>query len=430
MSQGFARKRGKTWTYYAEAPDPATGERRRTTKGGFKTKREALDALDEIKTGLKDHGFIQPRKMTVKAFVLDEWLPTVSKRPTTVSSYRMLLEHYVVPHIGELTLTQLTAAHVRNMADLLSEKGGRNDRPLSARTVNYTLTVLRMALSYAVSEGCLLRNPATGVSGPHRARKEIETWTGAEAGQFLDAVSDDRLYAAWLLLLTRGPRRGEVCGLRWCDVDLDAGRMSIVVTRILVDGKERDSTPKTNAGRRTVPLDQALVATLKAHRRQQLEERMKWGPAWTDSGRVFTTEDGKTLHPEYLSRTFEIRARDAGLRLISLHATRHTAATLRVERRHRHRIRQRVARPLQRCHHAGHVPARHAVAVRGPSGEAHNARARASLERSGYNPVTSRALDANQRLSKESLTCTYVDTRSKSALFTRVFRAIARRHMP
>jgi len=193
------------------------------------------------------------------------------------------------------------------------------------------MTVLKMALSHAVGQGFIPRNPAAVVKRPQARAAEMQAWTADEAAAFLDHVADDRLYAAWLLFLQRGPRRGEIAGLRWSDVDLDAGRMSIAHTRVLVDAKPESSAPKTDAGRRTIPVSPRLGATLRSHRRAQLEERMAWGEAWSDTGYVFTREDGAPLHPEHLSTAFERHVRRAGLRMIRLHDTRHTCATLALQ---------------------------------------------------------------------------------------------------
>ena len=308
-SQGFTRKRGKTWTWYLETTDPATGACRQLSKGGYRTKGEALDGLEGARSTHRRHGYVEPARMTVEQYLTEHWLPTVNKRPTTMLSYRGLLELYVIPRIGGLALVALTPAHVRDMVAGLDDSHTCVGKPLSARTVNYTLTVLRMALSAAVRSGLLARNPSEGVSGPHRQQREVEAWTAAEAGQFLRSVSDDRLYALWLLMLTRGPWRGEVCGLRWSDVDLNAGRLSIVRTVVLVNNTPADSTPKTAAGRRTVPLDADLGAALRANCTRQTEERLLAGPAWQDTGLVFTREDGSALHPQYLSTAFGARVK-------------------------------------------------------------------------------------------------------------------------
>jgi integrase len=96
----------------------------------------------------------------------------------------------------------------------------------------------------------------------------------------------------------------------------------------VVDGKAVESTPKTNAGRRWIPLDEELVAAFKAHRRRQLEERMAAGPAYDDTDYVFCDELGRPFHPEFFSTRFETLVRQAGLRQLRLHDTRHTACSV------------------------------------------------------------------------------------------------------
>jgi integrase len=123
-------------------------------------------------------------------------------------------------------------------------------------------------------------------------------------------------------------RRGEVLGLRWSDLDLDAGRLSIVQTVIAVKHAVALSTPKTAKGRRSVALDAGTVAALREHHRQQLEQRMLLGPGWRDHGLVFTKVDGEPVDPERFSREFDRRIGRWSLPRIRLHDLRHTWATL------------------------------------------------------------------------------------------------------
>jgi len=165
------------------------------------------------------------------------------------------------------------------------------------------------------------------VDRPRVAHREMAAWTNTETRQFLAATAGDRLAAAWRIFLTLGPRRGEVAGLRWADVDLDDGRARFVHTLVVVDGKAVESTPKTAAGRRSVPLDPVTVAALRAHLVRQDAERAVAGPIWTETGYVFTQEDGQAYHPDFYSNRFDALAKAAGLRRIRLHDARHTAAT-------------------------------------------------------------------------------------------------------
>ncbi len=141
-------------------------------------------------------------------------------------------------------------------------------------------------------------------------------------------MADDRLLAAWSLLLTRGLRRGELAGLRWDRVDLEAGSLQITRTRVLVDGQPVESTPKTDAGNRSILLDDHLVTRMRLHRKRQKEEFLAVGLSWTNETHVFTDRLGEPLHPEYFSSRFETLTDKARLRRIRLHDLRHTAASL------------------------------------------------------------------------------------------------------
>ena len=156
----------------------------------------------------------------------------------------------------------------------------------------------------------------------------MSAWTTEEARAFLTATADDRLAVLWALALTRGLRRGELAGLRWDAIDLKGGTLQVRRTRVIVDGKVIDSTPKTSAGRRSVPLDVSLVAMLKSHRARQAAEKLTAGPAHQGAGYVAADELGRPDYPEYLSSRFEDLSGDAELRKVRFHDLRHTAAPL------------------------------------------------------------------------------------------------------
>ncbi|MCA1676409.1 MAG: site-specific integrase, partial [Actinobacteria bacterium] len=156
----------------------------------------------------------------------------------------------------------------------------------------------------------------------------VMCWTPAQLGAFLDAATDDRLYALFHLIAHRGLRRGEACGVGWTDVDLDAGRLTVRRQLVQLGWDVYEDDPKSHAGERTIALDAGTVAALRAHRRRQLEERMAWGSAWVDSGKVFTREDGSGLHPATVTERFQEISVAAALPPIRLHDLRHGAASL------------------------------------------------------------------------------------------------------
>lgn len=340
MSQrGSVRRRGATWTAYWFVTGPQ-GERLQRTKGGFRSKGAAQAHLTETLAAVQSGSYSEPadKKITVADFLAEHWLPVVrsgatksgeKRRESTILSYRLTVEKWIVPYIGGERLLGLTPKHVEDMLTALGARGGRGGRPLSERSVQYAYTVLKMALDHAVRRGYAPRNVASLVDRPGARQPEMTSWTAAEAQAFLASARADRLYAAWVLFLARGPRRGELAGLRWTDVDLDAGRVRVGLhTRLSVNGRAVESTAKTRAGRRTLGLDPGLLAILRAHRRRQLSERLAWGGAWQDTGYVFTREDGTPVHPEHFSDRFDRLIAEAGVRRIRMHDARHTAATL------------------------------------------------------------------------------------------------------
>jgi integrase len=222
----------------------------------------------------------------------------------------------------------LNGLYAALLADGKQSNGGGG---LSPRSVRYVHTIVHRAFRDAVRWGRIARNPADAADPPRAAatvRPTMTTWTADQVRAFLEYTADHRLHAAFVVLATTGMRRGECLGLQWSDVDLTAGRVSIVQTVIAVNHEVRIGSPKTARGRRTVVLDPGTVAALRQHRQRQLAERLIMGAGFTDHGLLFCRPDGGPLHPERFSRTFMIEAERAGRPRIRLHDLRHTWATL------------------------------------------------------------------------------------------------------
>jgi integrase len=208
---------------------------------------------------------VAPSKRTTGAFLREDWLPGLRAqvRPGTWAEHKSKVEVHLVPAIGGVRLQQLTPGHLNALyADLL-EQG------LSARTVLHVHATIRRALADATRWGVVPRNVALLASPPRPGRPELQVWTAAELRTFLAAVEDDRLYALWLLAASTGMRRGELLGLRWPDVDLGRARVAVRRSLVTVGHKVMVSEPKTAKGRRSVALDPATVAGLKAWHKHQ-----------------------------------------------------------------------------------------------------------------------------------------------------------------
>lgn len=334
--RGHVRKRGRTWTVVVDTGLGETGRRKQQWRGGFATKRDAEHALAEAIRALQTGSYIEPTVITVSDFLDGQWLPAIvsTVRATTLLSYQMYVRRYLKPALGSKRLQKITAADLNAMYGKLLDSGGADGRGLAVSTVRRVHAVTHRAFKDATRWGLITRNPVDLADPPRRsasARPEMLTWTAEEAQDFLRACRDDRLYALWLLFLTTGLRRGEAAGLRWQDIDLGTRRLAIRRARVTVGHRVDQSDTKSSRSRRVVMLDAATVEAMRGHRTRQIEERLAWGAGWTDSGMVFTYEDGRPLHPNYVSKRFDKDRKRAGLRRIRLHDLRHSYATLALE---------------------------------------------------------------------------------------------------
>jgi integrase len=277
--------------------------------------------------------YVTPSQETVATF-LQGWLGSVGSivRPTTLAYYRMIVDCHLVPRIGGVPLQALTAGQINALYGTLLREGRRDGRGgLSRKSVRNVHMVLRRALADAVRWDRLVRNPADLADPPPARRGDaptMKTWTAAELRRFLAHVEGERLYGAWVVAATTGMRRGEVLALRWRDVDLTLGRLSISQQVTTLGNRPVVSSPKTAKSRRLVALDPATVEALRGHRIAQAQERLLMGPAYRDEDLVFAWPDGRPIHPDLFSQWFDRRLQAAGLPRIRLHDLRHTHATL------------------------------------------------------------------------------------------------------
>ncbi|MDQ3640424.1 MAG: site-specific integrase [Actinomycetota bacterium] len=322
-----------TWGFVVDLGAGPEGKRRQARRRGFATKREAQEAFDRLKVAARDGVVVEPSKLTVATYLLGTpepnpspgWIDSLvvsGRAPATVASYRWVMKQYLIPHLGGVRLQALQPGHFDSLyAQLLAQ-------PLSPRTVRYVHTVIRKAISDAGRKGLVVRNVAD-LADPPSAKStkapEMAFWTPAELASFLGAMANDDLLPLWRLTGMTGMRRGEVCGLLWGDVDLDAAQLRVrrqlgVIQRKL-EFRER---PKSDHGRRSIDLDAETVRILRRHRAVQVERRLLVGAGWQDHDLVFCGPAGEPLHPDSVSRTFDRRTRKAGVPHIRFHDLRHS----------------------------------------------------------------------------------------------------------
>jgi integrase len=323
---------------------------------------------------------------------LGDWLTTWlgnqgHLRRSSLVRYRGDVENHIRPHIGHLRLDRLTVGHVRELFAKIEDandaiRAANADRKAMELRVQETSVraekralreqmtamppyrrvtglssqvrvraCLRKALNDAIAEQSATFNPAQHVTiSAKRPRPLVWTaervdewretgqrpgtvmvWLPEHAGQFLDHVAEHapHLAALFHVAVFRGPRRGELCGLGWTEVDLDEATIQITrqITEIEFGVLEEDA-PKSAAGERTVPVDAEGVRLLRSHRRWQRERKLELGGAWVDSGKVFTQSDGSPVRPSWLGDEFVRLYTAADLPPVRLHDLRHLAATL------------------------------------------------------------------------------------------------------
>lgn len=320
------------WFFVVDVPAP-NGKRRQIRRRGFRIKEDAKNGLKDTLLDLRAGTYVEPSKLTFGSY-LSQWLdtlPSAGRRPSTIDSYRRAINAYVVKDdIAAVPLQSLGALDLDGLYSKLITSGRRDGGPLSLRTVRYLHTIIGKALADAERKGTVSRNVARLATPPAAASTrapEMTVWTPVELKRFLGLVDGHHHGALIRLAAMTGLRRAELCGLRWSDVDLDAGTLVVRQTITTVDHVPTVGAPKTARSRRTLDLDAGTVARLRAHRTAQLEQRMLMGAGWTDHGLVFAMPDGSPWNPDVITRRFSLLVEKAGLPRIRFHDLRHTHAS-------------------------------------------------------------------------------------------------------
>jgi integrase len=323
--RGGIYRRGSTWTAFWRTD--STAGRKQHTKGGFRTKKEAQQFLNETMAAIQGGVFSQPTRVTFGEFLTARWLPArqMGLRPSTFSSYRAAINLHVIPALGHVHIQQLSPDRLDQFYAGLVAKG------LSAKTVRNIHVLIHRALRDAVRKNLVPRNAAEAADPPKLNRanhEEMRTWTPEQLRVFFDGIAEHRLAAAYVLAATTGMRRGEVLGVRWRDVDFKARRLHVQQTVLSVEYKLVLGRPKTRRGERKIALDAETIRVLTSHCAAQRREKELFGAGYNDHGLVFAREDGSPVHPDYFSQTFDRAVKRLQLPRIRLHDLRHTHATL------------------------------------------------------------------------------------------------------
>lgn len=305
------------------------GRRHRKTFTG-RTKDECREQADSERDRLRK--MMGPSSAEPLSMYIERWLEQREPylRAKTLSAYSVELRGHVLPVLGGLTVDRLTRHHVERMlTQLVSKPLPGRKRPLSVTSANHARTVLGTALQDAVRDGLIPSNPARLARPLPAGRHEITPLTIEQVAHFLRATEGSRWHPVYLLAARLGMRQGEILGLAWSDVDMDAGELTIRHTLGRSAAGWRLQPPKTARSRRTLPLTPALVAALQSHRERQNLERQWAGKAWMRLpwALVFRTPQGRPENPRSLLNAFQRHLEAAGLPRQRFHDLRHAAAS-------------------------------------------------------------------------------------------------------
>lgn len=292
---------------------------------GFASDEAALRAEERLLIEFeRNRRTLTPKRLTFEHYLTERWLPALradpNRKPSTIAGYERIARAHLVPRLGAVKLGDVAGDHLTSLYGALRAEGK------SERTVRFVHTTAHLALKDAVRWRLLPYNAAEDATAPAQTPPRPKAWTPEQVRTFLDAAERDRWWPLWRLAATTGMRRGEMAGLRWCDLDLDRGELVVAENRVVVDHQVFTGTPKGGRTRR-LGLDPVTVDVLRAWKRQQAAERLVIGPYWPDTDLVFVWPDGSPVHPDVITRTYN-RIRDAAeLPKMHLHNLRHAFAT-------------------------------------------------------------------------------------------------------
>lgn len=273
---------------------------------------------------------------------MSHWLDTHRRiRASTHRSYAGHIRLYLAPALGRIPLDELSAHDIQATIDNVIDTHARTGTPITPATVTRLHATLRAALSSAMRHGLIPANPASLVELPRRPsphpvvwtegrvaawrslgeRPAVAVWTAEQLRQFLARTEHHPMHTMWRLIAFTGLRRGEACGLRWVDVDLETEQFTVVQQLVEDNGAAIASAPKSAASRRVLALDYDTATALA-----RLRERQH--AADTLGSYVFTDARGQPLRPSFVTHTFVRQVRASGLPPVRLHDLRHGAATL------------------------------------------------------------------------------------------------------
>jgi integrase len=326
--KGHIRERSPGhWAIVIDVRDPATGKRKRRWHSFAGTKREAQIECARLITEREGGAYIDPTRVTVAAF-LQRWLGHMATQvsPRSHENYGAVVNTNIVPLIGNIVLSKLRPDAIAAMYATALESGRRTGGGLSPRSVCMMHRVLAAAMKQAVKWQLLARNPCNTVSPPRVERRQMRVLDTDGTAAIIEAARPRALFVPILLGALCGLRRGELAALRWRNIDLDGGQISVVASLEETRSGVRLKPPKSGRAR-TVALPSLAIEELRRHRLKQAEELLRLGIRQTEETQVCLQPNYEPWAPRNLSSAFYKFIKASGLQRLRLHDLRHPHAT-------------------------------------------------------------------------------------------------------
>lgn len=323
---GYIRKRktssGVSYQVVLETSNASSGRRKRIYKT-FSNKPEAeafkTKSIADYNTGR----FLEPNKITVEELCL-EWMKGhfILIKESTQRGYRVNIEIHIIPHIGDIEVQKLSASHIQTMVNSMHEKG------LAPRSIKYVITNLNQILNYAISNDIIIKNPTRSVILPRQEKFQHEVYSLDEVKKLIHCSKGTKLEEIIAIEVFTGLRRGEVLALKWEDINFEEKTLTIRRNLIHEDNGIQFTTPKTQAGTRTIVVPNELIIYLERLKNKRIRQRLRAGRNYNNLDLIVCKENGEPYDPRMVSIWFREFLDSNNLKRIRFHDLRHTHATL------------------------------------------------------------------------------------------------------